>query len=159
MSQKPLLSTVEVTPTETTQKVTIDIPLEDFKVRPFQRENVIQGYVSNYDWSAAWLTAISIAWSDDKLKHDLLTDPATFLRLHCAFDVPPSLHLVVREDTSSEFVPRTGDVLNRPVDWEWYLSPQVVVMSLPNKPEDPSQVPVALAAYQAVGITYPFSTC
>jgi ribosomally synthesized peptide (two-chain TOMM family) len=113
----------------------------------------------NADWQPAWLRAIALAWSSTRMKEDLIADPKAFLLNYCGFELPDHLLLTVREDDDPEsgWDPTGGD--DKPNTWLWKVKQTELTMYIPKRPEDADQRPVALAAYEALGRVYPFTTC
>lgn len=140
----------------------------------FSKANYLNGLEYTEEWRATWQRAIALAWSDPhddaksgrkSLKSQLLADPFVFFKEHCNYALPPTVNLVVVDAEkvmpSAQpwgFVP-DGD---SPY-WKWVLPRCVLIMFLPPAPRDktgkpdPNSYAVALAAYEAVGKSYPFT--
>ncbi|MGK4004178.1 hypothetical protein WMF31_16210 [Sorangium sp. So ce1036] len=62
----------------------------------------------------AWLRAVALAWAEPAKLDLLKRDPARFLEIHCGYELPEGLDLVVREEqagpSSPEDAPRSPGV-------------------------------------------------
>lgn len=127
------------------------------KPEEYQAEEFATAIPDTVAWKSAWLRAVALAWSDEKLKKELCDDAYTFIQNYCGYAIPKAVQLVVVPDTNASF-DRNTDQTN---SWEWHLTRSVLVMYLPNKPPgtDASDALVALSAYQLVGLAYPFTAC
>jgi ribosomally synthesized peptide (two-chain TOMM family) len=128
---------------------------ERLKTETYEREDILQATQDLNNWRSTWLRAIGLAWSDDQLKQELLDDAYLFFRKYCDYTVPKTVQVVVRDDKDSKWKPGLADYHN----WQWRLTRNILILNLPQKPEDEGQAAVALAAYEAVGSSYPFTTC
>lgn len=122
---------------------------------PVGPEEPLQGIRSSMGWQNAWMTAIALAWSDEKLGEELIADPADFFRKHCKYQLPDGLTVRVA------YMPQE-DSAGKKTGWDpatklWYLKNTEVTMFLPPPPplEERS---VALSAYSAAGRSYPFTS-
>ncbi|MCG8417497.1 MAG: BMA_0021/BMA_0022 family TOMM bacteriocin [Proteobacteria bacterium] len=135
-----------------------------FNAQPTPSENILSDMESFKAWHYAWLRAVALAWSDDKLRADLLEDPVDFFLVHCNYRVPSGLKLFVYEaDLDSEGKVNESVYGTFPPGWDaenniWYLEDSIVAMYLPPTPDFKDQA-VALAAYDATARSYPFTTC
>lgn len=120
---------------------------------PYTREDYIEATEHLHAWRAAWLRAIGLAWSDEALARELCADPYKFFLNYCEYKMPRTIDIVVMPDDDSRWVPGMPERHN----WRWNLTRNVLVLHLPRKPANDSEGAVALAAYEAVGKTYPFS--
>lgn len=100
-----------------------------------------------------WLRAIGLAWSDEALARELCEDPYKFFLNYCEYKMPRSIDVVVMPDENSRWMPGMPERHN----WRWHLTRNVLVLHLPKKPVNDAEGPVALAAYEALGKTCPFS--
>lgn len=136
--------------------ISVVVPTQSLGPVTYKGENFVLGAGISYDWLPAWLRAIALAWSDTQLKQALVERPQEFLKTYCNYTIPDTVEIVVREDTASQF---TTDPNNHD-SYQWVMSKNVLILNLPQKPESESQAAVALAAYEAVGLSYPFTcTC
>ena len=123
------------------------------EAEPYTREDYLEGTEHLHAWRPAWLRAIGLAWSDEELARQLCEDPYKFLLNYCEYKMPRTVDIVVVPDEGSKWVPGMPERHN----WRWNLTRNVLVLHLPQKPVNDSEGPVALAAYEAVGKTYPFT--
>jgi ribosomally synthesized peptide (two-chain TOMM family) len=121
-----------------------------------RRELFLIGLETMAQWQSTWLRAIALAWSDPKLEALLIKDPKQFFRVYCTYKLPEHLNLKVQKDPSKAARWEPGNPAKD--DWTWLLSRTEMTMFIPPKPEA-GQSAVALAAYDAVGKSYPFSCC
>jgi ribosomally synthesized peptide (two-chain TOMM family) len=127
--------------------------LERPDAEPYTREDFIEATEHLHAWRSAWLRAIGLAWSDEALARQLCEDPYKFFLNYCEYKMPRTVDIVVMPDEESRWVPGMPDRHN----WRWNLTRNVLILHLPRKPANESEGPIALAAYEAVGKTYPFS--
>lgn len=120
---------------------------------PYTREDFLEATEHLHAWRSAWLRAIGLAWSDDALAQELCADPYKFFLNYCEYKMPRTIDIVVMPDENSRWIPGMPDRHN----WRWNLTRNVLILHLPKKPAEESEGPIALAAYEAVGKTYPFS--
>jgi ribosomally synthesized peptide (two-chain TOMM family) len=120
---------------------------------PYTREDFIEATEHLHAWRSVWLRAIGLAWSDEALARQLCEDPYKFFLTYCEYKLPRTVDIVVMPDEDSQWVPGMPERHN----WRWHLTRNVLILHLPKKPANDSEGPVALAAYEAVGKTYPFS--
>jgi ribosomally synthesized peptide (two-chain TOMM family) len=127
---------------------------------PHEKEKFLEALEQNADWHPAWLRAIALAWQNDEYKRQLTSNPREFLRKYCRYELPQYLEMTVKEDPSTEsvFVPGQPGGSSPSEEWVWHLPLTELTMYLPPRPEDERVAPVALAAYEAIGKTYPFTT-
>jgi ribosomally synthesized peptide (two-chain TOMM family) len=138
-----------------------DAPAGDRKETfPHDKEKFLEALEQNADWQPAWLRAIALAWQSDEYKRELTGNPREFLRKYCHYELPRYLELKIEEDPSKEsaFDPGTPGGAAPAENWVWHLPLTHLTMYLPPKPKDEGVAPVALAAYEAIGKTYPFTT-
>jgi len=131
-----------------------------------KQEDILLANKKNAEWQPAWLRAIALAWSDPKYRDELVgVDERTkapkaraFLKKYCNFDVPEHLLLRVEQDDDADsgWDPVGGD--RDPSTWLWKVKQTEMTMYIPKKPPA-AQQSVALAAYEAMGRIYPFTTC
>jgi hypothetical protein len=92
-------------------------------------------------------------------KSQLINYPFLFLKTYCNYALPPTVDLVVVDATTMTSpwgFQQDPSTPNGP-GWRWTLSPSVLIMFLPPAPTDGTSDAVALAAYEAVGKSYPFT--
>jgi ribosomally synthesized peptide (two-chain TOMM family) len=118
------------------------------------KEDVLKAIVEQQNWQAAWLRAIALAWSNKDFETALRRDPNDFLKRYCDYDLPRSLEVRVEKDERSEWIPGDPQKFN----WRWRLRKTTLILYLPNAPEEETEWPVALAAYESAGKVYPFTT-
>lgn len=116
------------------------------------REDSMEGLRAIRDWETCWLRAIGLAWRDDALKAELLADAPAFLRRHCGYEMPDTMHIMVEEDPGSKWSPNAQGK-------SWVARPNVLTVFLPAKPDDSRDWAVALADFEGVGTMMPFSFC
>lgn len=127
----------------------------------FSKANYVYGLEYMEEWRATWQRAIALAWSSPDLKSQLLANPFHFFKQYCNYSLPPTVDLVVVDASEVEpegscaFVPDPSDP-NGP-NWKWTLPRSVLIMFLPPPPPAGTSTAVALAAYEAVGKSYPFT--
>jgi ribosomally synthesized peptide (two-chain TOMM family) len=149
----------------TTPGSMLEVPANGPVVTTGRPEDWTAASKTNADWQPAWLRAIALAWSDPNLMAELVGVDAkgepkakAFLQKHCDYTVPAHLRLEARADTGAGAGWYPGGVDANPDTWVWKVSQTELVMYVPVKP-DVSQQAVALAAYEAIGRVYPFTTC
>jgi ribosomally synthesized peptide (two-chain TOMM family) len=128
------------------------------------QEDFTKASKQNADWQPAWLRAIALAWSDKKYFDELVGVDAkgqpkarAFFLKYCNFCLPDHLLLTVEYDEAAVWDPIGGD--DKPDTWLWRVKQTQLTMYLPRPPEKLEERPVALAAYEAMGRVYPFTTC
>jgi ribosomally synthesized peptide (two-chain TOMM family) len=144
----------------------IDSEQTSIPTTDFSKANYVYGLEYMEEWRATWQRAIALAWSDPgsqptSLKSQLLANPFHFFKQYCNYALPPTVDVVVVDasDVKPEgccaFVPDQSDP-NGP-NWKWKLPRSVLIMFLPPPPPAGTSTAVALAAYEAVGKSYPFT--
>lgn len=141
----------------------------------FSKANYLYGLEYMEEWRATWQRAIALAWSDPVdepgrtcLKSQLLANPFHFFKTYCNYALPPTVDLLVVDAATlpdaQGFVPGTFSPDNpddpggaNAPNWRWVLPRSVLIMFLPPPPADDKIKAVALAAYEAVGKSYPFT--
>ena len=117
-------------------------------------EGILKGLVGRQSWQFAWARAIAKAWQNDEYKSLLLSDSKVALK-EFGFNTPPGLTITIREyDGSKQYNPQPHK--NGWIDMVEELAGEVI-MILPPRPDDDQQA-LALADYNATGVTYPFTT-
>lgn len=162
-------------------------PQTNIPTTDFSKANYVYGLEYMEEWRATWQRAIALAWSDPgpeqtSLKSQLLADPFHFLKMHCNYALPPTVELLVVDakdvidpqqaqnaapESTCGFHPAKAlkqvglESLLEPdwsgPRWKWTLPRSVLIMFLPPPPDDPKNWAIALAAYEAVGKSYPFT--
>jgi ribosomally synthesized peptide (two-chain TOMM family) len=102
----------------------------------------------------AWIRVVADAWSDDETWNRLLTARPEEVRqifMQYGADIPLDLDIKIVKPSERD----TWDGKTR----TWYIGGAKVELPLPPKPKDPAQVAVALATYEWLGKSYPFSCC
>lgn len=102
----------------------------------------------------AWIRIVADAWSDEETWSRLLTATPEEVRqifMQYGADIPLDLDIKIVKPGERD----TWDGKTR----TWYIGGAKVELPLPPKPKDPAQIGVALATYEWLGKSYPFSCC
>jgi ribosomally synthesized peptide (two-chain TOMM family) len=117
------------------------------------------GFVPNdaefANFEVALLYAISKAWENSAFRRYLQDSPQFAIASCHGYHPPWPLPLRIQNDTGARWQPHSKDPFRK---WQ-NLSPTVLTLSLPQKPEEVREYGIALAAYNATGAQYPFSCC
>jgi ribosomally synthesized peptide (two-chain TOMM family) len=119
----------------------------------------LKAYDQIAQWERVWVEAIALAWKEwdagpKGFRERLQADPAAAVKKEFGFIFPEDCKLEVKEGS--------------PKDWEWdkvaraWKHPHAVsrlVLTLPCRPENPEDGPLALANYVATGQSMPFTCC
>jgi ribosomally synthesized peptide (two-chain TOMM family) len=107
-------------------------------------------------WQYAWTSAIALAWSDAKMKTQLIEDPHKFFKVYANYILPTGIKLTVKEMEKHD---KAGETTGwNPDNKIWYLQKTELTMYIPTPPPLEQQA-VALAAYSATARAYPFTGC
>src|SRR5262245_18753714 len=119
-------------------------------------EDPLVGLQDALAWQYGWTSPIAIAWSDPKMKTELIRDPHRFFKVYTNYILPTGITLKVREmERADKHGHETGW---DPANGIWYLQKTELTMYIPTPPPL-EQRAVAIAAYVATARAYPFTGC
>ena len=118
---------------------------------PFRPEDPFEGLKALKDWQACWLRAIGLVWKDPRLKAELVENPHAFFAKHCGYEVIKTMQIVVEADVGSDWR------YNAKNDVSWTVRPSVLKVFIPESPVNKEDWALALADFEAVSTTMPFS--
>jgi ribosomally synthesized peptide (two-chain TOMM family) len=125
-------------------------------IDPAAAENPLVGLEGALAWQYAWTSAIALAWSDAKMKKQLVDDPHHFFKVYTNYILPTGIKLTVKEMEKHD---KAGEATGWDPDNKiWYLQKTELTMYIPTPPPLEQQA-VALAAYSATARAYPFTGC
>jgi ribosomally synthesized peptide (two-chain TOMM family) len=119
----------------------------------YKPENPLDALTAFKDWQACWLRAIALAWSDPTKKAALLTNASQFFTDYCNYKVPETMTITVVDDAAARW---TYDGQHT---YSWDIHATDVTFHLPPPPPTQTDWPIALADYESVGLSYPFTFC
>ena len=116
--------------------------------------NELPSYESLLEFQEVYTRAIALAWQNAEFRSLLLSNAKLAFEQYFAYVVPWTTDI-------SFFEPEIGSTYKgwNPATMKWDLPQSTITICVPDCPEQPDEITLALAMYNDAGPTYLFTCC